>query len=584
MASEEVLRAIITARQSIARSMRAAASGTEELRDTMAATAASSAGLERSLDQSEGEANQFDDAIGDAARAATSAAIAMALLQGRIDEVGDEATESAAKSTALSAALQSTAASASVSGSAMAATKASMGSLIALLPVVIAGLFGVSAALAGVAAAAVAAGAALAGIFAGGLLVMGEQAAAANEDLEGTLEGVQHVLEQISSAAAEALAPLRRPEFATAATAGINAALGALHALATLAADLAPALLSVTDRLGALSDSEAGAFLSELEALVRDTLPALEEMGAYLIENGADALRFLRVQAVALAPELGLLAMAVIDATVALSELGVTVVDTVGPVLAGLLFVLGPLVDVFEAMPPILQAVTIGMATAVPVTVALTTAVAALAAALWATGIPEIIIALSVLAAAFGAVLGIIGGLISYFDLWGPIMDELVAAWNRFIEAIEYYLNLSSMMTNNFKKLRLYLGALQAALVAVGSALAWLGQQYETYLEPMVEQLLQLIGLTEQAVDSAGGISLQGAKLEQPTAGGSGASGAGRAGGTSASERISEARDNRREYRFDFSGASFGGDSSQRQIERAVEEALKKERSRSSDM
>lgn len=618
--------------------MRSAASGTRELRDAMAQAIASSSGLVGAIDTTEDQTEEYERTIAGLARdsvqaaatqefleqgidnageAAISAAAAMRTYESRVDEVGDESVETAAESAALASSLQAAAAAAGGASVNMGPLNTSIKSAIVALPVLIGLLGSLSAALGGVAIAGGGAVGALGALFAGGLIGRAEAMAAASSELEGRGEALERIMTQLGSAIDEAAAPLQT-------LASQEAAMSVLAGLVTLVGDLSrsaarlrEAFAPVAARLGETFWAEEARGIAELEKAITDLLPILEDLAFAVLAGLPDLIAWLRSEALRVVPALGDFATSAIPVVRELAEIGSTLLRLTLPALSLLLDALVPILDLFTLLPDslIVAAAAFGVVSAALVTYGGVAALAASATAALDAAITALLAKLGAIATVLSggtvllvaALVAAVVGAITYFDLWDDILRSIVGAWNSLVEVIEFAVNA---FVNLSRSIESFLGPATVLIPVIGQ-LMWLIANWGEVVQAVtqfvdrltgawenfaksvmkyVDPVLDALGRIEEQVDRTGGVSLEGAKIDTPSAAATG--GPSRKGQRETMEgaprgireRAREIRKAREEYNFNFSGATFNGDTSQRDVERAVKRALERQRSRSSDM
>jgi len=617
--------------------MRSAAEGTRELRDAMAQTIASSSGLVGAIDTTEDQTEEYErtiaglardsvqaaatqeflaEGIEDASEAAISAAAAMRTYESRVDEVGDESVEAAAESAGLASSLQAAAAAAGGASVNMGPLNTSIKSAVVALPVLIGLLGSLSAALGGVAIAGGGAAGALGALFVGGLVGRAEAMAAASSELEGRGEALERMMTQLGSAVDEAAAPLQT-------LASQEAAMSVLGGLVTLVGDLSRSaarlretFAPVAARLGGTFWAEEARGIAELEKAVTDLLPILEDLAFFVLAELPDLIAWLRSEALRVVPALGDFATSAIPVVRELAEIGSTLLRLTLPALSILLDALVPILDLFTLLPDslIVAAAAFGVVSAALVTYGGVAALAASATAALDAAITALLAKLGAIATVLSggtvllvaALVAAVVGAITYFDLWDDILRSLVGAWNALVEVIEFGINAFVVASRAIESI---LGPATVLIPVIGQ-LMWLianfgevvnfvtgaidalSEAWSNFVRTVTQSLEPVFRGLERVmtmIDQAGGIQLEGAKLDTPSAAATG--GPSRKGqwetmeGSSQGirQRAREIRQAREEYNFNFSGATFNGDTSKRDVERAVERAIERRRSRNSD-
>ena len=631
---EETLRAIISARETLSKDMRNAAEGTRELRQAMAESALSSSefvgamavteeqteSLEQTLETLQRDAEStaasqhiLAEGIDAAGDAALESAVLMDLYEGRVEEAGEEARETTMENMGLAASMQAVAAAAGEASVNIGPFNTNVRRAVIALPALIALVGSLATVLTGLSVAALAAGGALIALFAGGMVGAAEDLESASADIESRMEALEQIFTNVGSAIDQVTEPIQGLAMQQAALDALGGLVMIIGDLANSAERLMPIFSEVHAALAPTFWAEEAKGVAELEKMIIDLMPLLERMAFYIFTELPDLIAWLREETERVGPAMGDFATSLIPVVRELSEFGGTIFNLTLPALSLLLDGVAILLDLINAVPePVAAAiVAFGALSAALVMAnttitlstisvsALTSAVWGLATAVWGGLFGPITASIAIIAGLAAAVVGII----TYFEWWGDIIDGLVWAWNGLIEVIEFSINAIVASANKIDE---WVGVWLLAFPVLnhmiwlianfGEIMEWVGnvidearEKWEAFVRAVRKwagPLADAIGGMANEVDQAGGVSLEGAKLEQ--GGGPGASRAEaerRAdsdGSQAASERAQDFRGQKEEYNFDFSGSSFG-DQSQRDIEKAVEEALERHRRKTSD-
>jgi hypothetical protein len=599
-------------------------SGARDLVDANIASASSLKELEQRIDESGdealGTAEQVDQLEGEVRSLIDEAIAASATtdtLEGRIDELGDEMAQAAGGGAALAASLQAVSSAAGEASVNVGPFNTNVRRAIVALPVLI-GLAGsFVTVLYGVAAGAAAAGGALAMLFAGGLIGKAEAMVQSSEDLENRMEALQRIFSEFGASLAAATEPLQD-------LSNQQATITFLEGLVTLVGDLSNSVARLAPLFGRVSNALGGTFwreeaqgIAELEMMVRQLMPLLQDMTYFVLTQLPDLIAWLREETVRTAPAMGDLAVSMLPLVANLIEFTNTLLRLTLPAISILINIISPLVAALASIPDPLMAATLAfiIVTAAVSTYATSASIATAATtALYAALSPiigvlaGIIGSVSIVAIKIAALTAVIVGLITYLDLWDDILNGLIWAWNMLIELIEFSINSIIAISNavwelmgplsillpfiggaifvisNWKEI---MDAARNAIEALGNAIKWLSKMADKYLGGIISDVTE----AQKKVDEIGGVDLSAGKFGQPAgtseggpSRGSGATGQGGSGSTlTPSERADQLRENRREYTFDFSNSSFGDGMSERDIEKAVEKALRKAEETESD-
>lgn len=641
MVREETLRALVSAKETMSRSMRQAAKGTRDLRDSMSQTIASGSGLVGVMDASEHQVEEYERAIAGLGREsvqaaaeqeflaqgalhvgskALRAATKMEVYERSVDRAGDEAAETAVENLGLAASLQSVAAAAGEASVNVGPFNTSVRRAAVALPAVIALVGSFTTVLLGMATAALAAGGALMALFAGGLIGRAEEMARHSADIENTMEALKEIFLNLKDAILQVTEPIRELGMQDAAMALLEGMVVIIGDLADSAARLMSVFGEVNDRLGATFWAEEARGMAEVEKMIKDLMPLLEDLTFYILTKLPDLFAWLREETLRVGPALGDFFTSALSVARALSEIGGTILRLTLPALSLVLDATTLIIDAFNAIPdPVVAAAA---AFAITATVLITYAGAATAATAATALLDKTIMALAaklgVIAAPLSATVVIIAavvaaiiGLISYFNLWDDITSVLVATWNGLVEVVEFIINGIIILTKAvfdfimsilkgipiIGDLIRWLGGLDKWIKVIGDAVDWLGDKWDAFVKKVMKWIGPIVeaisGFMDQ-VDEAGGVELDAAKIENPSSESRGGpetdrtdeeaqATADRGASADAQRTTDEIRETHEENNFDFSGASFGSGMSERDIERAVERALAHKNSTSSD-
>lgn len=636
MVREETLRAIISARERLSAAMRDAAEGTRDLRNSMVEAALQSSSLVGSLDVAESELDEYERAVAqvgreatvsaieqefleqgidDAGEAAIEAAGAMELYEIFVDEAGDEARETAAENFGLAASLRAVGAAAGEASVNVGPFNTSVRRAIVALPVLIGLVGSFTTVLLGVAGAAGAASGALAALFAGGILGRAQQLARTSSEIEGTGEALERIFTEVASSIDEATEPIQ--DIATQ-----QAALDTLKGLVTLSGDLADSAAYLSSTFAAVEARLAPTFwaeeargIAEVEESIMELMPILEDLTFYVLANLPDFIAWVREETERVAPAMGDFFTSLVPVTRELIEISGTLLRLTLPALSLLLDMLVPVIGTLEAVPDpaIAAAAAFAVTSAALVAYAGSASLAAAATGLLEAALAPVIAILGTISAPItlsialiAALVAAIVGLVTWLDLWDDIVNVIIATWNGLINIIEFAVNAFVNLSRGIEEI---LGPLTLLIPIIGTTMwlianwgdvvqavtrfidgmtrAW--EDFVTSVMKYVDPVLKAMRKVEEQVDKSGGVSLEGAKIDEPSATAEG--GPSRRGGDDrmagagprVRDRTREIESRREEVVFDFSGSEFNGDTTQADVERAVERALEKQRSRSSD-
>lgn len=638
MVREETLRALISARETISESMRNAAEGTRDLGQAMAEAVVSSGAVANSLNLAETETNQYQRAVAglgremmttatqqkfysetieDAGGDALVAAAKMQAYRSSVDEAGDQATQAAVQNFGLATSLSGVAAAAGAASVNIGPFNTNVKAAIIALPALVALVGAVTVGLAGLATAAIGAAGALALLFTGGLLGRAEEMERHSAGIESRMQALEEIFSSMAGALSQALEPVQNLSAQDAAFSVLQGIVTIIGDLANSAARLQGLFGRVAERLDSVFWAEEARGIAEMEQIIQELMPHLERLTFYILTNLPDFIAWMRQEANQIIPVLGNFTNSAINLGRELVEIGTTLLSLTLPALSILLDAGALILDVFTKIPDALYAAAIafGVVAGALFLYSGSATIAAIATALLDLALSPIIATVTAVASAVSATTLAIAGLaavlvgaITYFNLWDDIIGGLVVLWNMLVESIEFVVNafiwLSHVLSDTLGPLLMLMGGVGILMLlignwdkvmqALGRTIEWLGNMWEGFVETVMRwigPILEAIGLVHDTVDEAGGIELNAAKLDRP---GGDPSGEGpsqeqarrradQGAGAGVRRRSQQVREQRQQNNFDFSGASFGEDTSEAQVERAVERALERNQSQSSD-
>jgi len=210
---------------------------------------------------------------------------------------------------------------------------------------------GLTTSIAGVTAAAITAGVAFGGIFGAGLLTMGEQAAEANSELEGTMEGIQHVMEGFRDQLVNALEPLQNQQ-------SIQMLERFVDGVARLVNISARGIAGMQDFLSVFQADIGRSFFHnmpnlvvEIQETIRAFAPFINDFIYWFMDALPRALAFFEEQGVRILPTIAAFGKQLIETTKEFSRFGVTLFKAVLPVLGVFLQTLTDVVKVVNSIP-----------------------------------------------------------------------------------------------------------------------------------------------------------------------------------------------------------------------------------------
>jgi len=472
------------------------------------------------LAEGAGRSAIYAEGVGEVAQEQAEAAASAAYLQSQIERVGDEATQSGLKARFFGESLDDIdAGDLRANLGPLSGTIATVGATAAAATPAI---LGMASALGGLAAGGVLAGAGGGALFAGGIQKRAEELAATSEQFEDTSEATEaiwaNVKEQIDQATAQ-LQTERSAQFAT-------ENLEALVSLSGMAADeLAGMQNTLYPLLSGLRSSalqEAPESFDALGDSVERLEPQLQGLDS-VIEAAPDAIRYFTDAAVRLGPELTHLAWSATMLAAEAGELGLTIGETVLPPLNTMFGVAAWGIGVFNSLPAPIKQAGVAAAIAAGGVTLLSGSVYALAAALWATGIPEIALLIGGLVGALAALeaqFGLVSKSVQFsITWWNTLVDLAEIATNHvlgFAQSVTDLLGPFTMLIPVFGPAIYLLGNLDQMAQSAGNAIDWLGDKItrlaklaDKYLGPVLEQ----IDKASEQSESVGGVDLEAAKI-----------------------------------------------------------------------
>lgn len=246
--------------------------------------------------------------------------------QGRIDEVGDEMR--GAGRDGLAASLN------------LGPFNFALSSIAVQLPAIITLLGGLSASLLGVATAALIAAGAMGAIFAGGVMALQEQGMSLQDMMKQFKEDLKGAMEPLVNE--QSLNMLRR----------------FLDGIVRAVSGFAQAIASMQDVFSGFQAAIGGAFfdnfpalLANIELLIRDLLPFVEDFFVWFFEKLPKALNFFRRQGNRIMPVIADVSNNIVNFLSAFSEFGVTILKGILPAIGAFLSVLTDIIEVVNALP-----------------------------------------------------------------------------------------------------------------------------------------------------------------------------------------------------------------------------------------
>jgi len=246
--------------------------------------------------------------------------------QGRIDEVGDEMR--GAGRDGLAASLN------------LGPFNFALSSIAVQLPAIITLLGGLSASLLGVATAALIAAGAMGAIFAGGVMALQEQGMSLQDMMKQFKEDLKGAMEPLVNE--QSLNMLRR----------------FLDGIVRAVSGFAQAIASMQDVFSGFQAAIGGAFfdnfpalLANIELLIRDLLPFVEDFFVWFFEKLPKALNFFRKQGNRIMPVIADVSNNIVNFLSAFSEFGVTILKGILPAIGAFLSVLTDIIQVVNALP-----------------------------------------------------------------------------------------------------------------------------------------------------------------------------------------------------------------------------------------
>lgn len=538
-------------------------------------------------------------AFGEALDSVDDDALAMAVgantAKGAVDELGDEALQSSVELQALDSQMDDVARSSVGLAGSLGPLRGGLSTIGPLAAGIVPPLISLSGALGGVAAAGGGAAAGIAAIAGAGLQRQAENMAAASSQFEDSGEAMESIMSDFKGAISEAFEPLKTAANTEFAMSGLEGAVELAHAAAEGFAQMQDTLRPLASTFGAAVLESAPAVFDELDTTIQELTPTLEGF-ANAIRDIPAAIAWFREQAVALQPELGSTTTSALGAAAAVGSFGTTILELVLPPLSVALDILAWTANLLAGIPkPVLAAAAaFGIYAAVVATYGGVSAAAS--AATWSLvgAIATLTAPISGTALAIAAVVGAIAGVITYFGWWDDILGALTTVWNALISYIEFSLRIwytvkkvISQLIGTFVDLVLTVTGLGAVLDWLGDMWNWIvGVVYDSidailgWIDSAVSALQDLMNWAMSVVNAIPGvnidfgniqktINLDGLKADDGDDDGDDGD------DRSPEQTTGEGAQKKTEQHYDFSGADFGG-ASQSQVERTVEEAVRK--------
>jgi len=582
----EALNASLLATETISRAMNSAANATEMAGDEAVQSGVEFGSLGSALDQVDDEAIEMG--------------VGMRTAKGAVDEMGDEALEAALETKALDSAMDDAAASSLGLAASMGPLRGSIGTMGPLVAGVVPPLFGLAGALGGVATAAGAAAGGIAAIAFGGLQRRAENMAAASSEFESSAEAMKAIFEDFGSELKEATEPLQTAANTEFVMSGLEGVVDLVGIASRGFAQMAGTLREVGSMFGGEILASAPAVFDELDATLTALMPSLEAL-ASMLGDIPQLIAFLRESTVRVQSEIIGLGGAVVDAAAGLTTLGVAILDVVLPVLNPLLSLIGWTATLIGSLPePVLAAAgAFAVYTAVVAVYGSVAGAAAAATGVLAGAIGVITAPISATAVAIGALIGAVVGIITYFGLWGDIIEFVAGVWNALVSIVEFAIEVTYGMVLAIEDLlgplTFLLGPLGVVIWTianlgeiikfVGGVFDWFMGVVNTVISTVMGWVDTAIGAIQQLMDWAmsvvnaiPGVSVDFGDVQETI----------NLDGLKAGEKTESAPEDKDEGKtkeesknhYDFRGADFGN-ASQSQVEQTVTEAVRKANSES---
>jgi hypothetical protein len=582
----EALNASLLATETISRAMNSAANATEMAGDEAVQSGVEFGSLGSALDQVDDEAIQM--------------AVGMRTAKGAVDEMGDEALQAALETKALDSAMDDAATSSLGLAASMGPLRGSIGTMGPLVAGVVPPLFGLAGALGGVATAAGTAAGGIAAIAFGGLQRKAENMAAASSEYKNASEAMQAIFADFGSQLKEATEPLQTAANTEFAMSGLEGLIELVGIASRGFAQMSGTLREVGSMFGGEILASAPAVFDELDATLTALMPSLEAL-ASMLGDVPQLIAFLRESTVRVQSEMIGLGGAVVDAAAGLTTLGVAILDLVLPVLNPLLSLIGWTATLIGSLPePVLAAAAaFGIYTAVVAVYGSVAGAAAAATGVLAGAIGVITAPISATAVAIGALIAAVVGIITYFGLWGDIIEFVKGVWNALVSIVEFAIEVTYGMILAIEDLlgplTFLLGPLGVVIWTianlgeiikfVGGLFDWFMGVVNTVISTVMGWVDTAIGAIQQLMDWAMSVvnAIPGVNVDfgdvQETV---------NLDGLKAGEETESAPEDKDEGKtkqeaknhYDFRGADFGG-ASQSQVEQTVAEAVRKANSES---
>lgn len=514
-----------------------------------------------------------------------------------VDEVGDEAVESAAQLQAFSQSQGAAAASSAGLAGSLGPVQGNLSKIGPLAAGAIPPIVGLGGALGGIATAAGGAAAGMAGMFAGGLQRKAENMAAANADIADSGEAMQQIFDQLKSSISDAMEPLQTAANTEFAMAGLEGVVNLVGIASEGIAQMQDTLRPLAATLGSSVLETAPAIFDEIDKTVRSLEGTLAGT-AGVIRDIPTAIAWFREQATALDEDLVSFGGSAIGATVAVGELGTTILKVALPAFSATLDALTWLTGAFNSLPgPVKTAAIVATAATAAYYMYATSATGAMVSTYGlATAIGVLTGPITGVVVAVAALIGGVAAAISYFGLWNDIIGAVTGGWNALVGAIEFVIEVVyaviSAIGQLLGKWALFMGPLGIVIFTIshlGEIINWVGEMFRWFSGLVADVIDSVLGWVDTAVsaiqdlmewamnvvnaipgvnidfgDIQESIELDALKTDS----------AGEEGGEASDQPTEEKTQKEKSNHYDFRGADFGGASSS-EIERTVKEAVR---------
>ncbi|MDS0284677.1 hypothetical protein [Haloarcula onubensis] len=517
--------------------------------------------------------------------------------KGAVDELGDESLESAAELQTLSGSMGAASASSAGLAASLGPLRGSISSLGPIAAGVVPPLIGLGGALGGLATAGGGAAAGIAAIAGAGLQRKAENMAAASSEFADSGEAMQAIMDELKASMSEAIAPLKTMASTEFAMAGLEGLVELTGIAATSIAELQDTLMPLGSALGADVLEAAPVIFDEIGMTVEALSGQLEGLGG-VIQDIPEMIAWFREQAVALTPELGNFAGSLIGATAAIGSFGTSILELILPPLSVALDLIGYFAGLLAAIPkPLLAAAgAFAIYTAAVAVYGGVAGVAAAASTVLAGTIGALTAPISGTALAIAAVIGAVVGIITYFGWWEDIINVVTAAWNGFVEIVEFGIEITYAMIKAIGDIlgpiALVLGPLGVLIWTIdnlGRIIDWAGQMFRWFsglvndvvsnvlgwVDTAVSAIRDLMDWAMNVVNAIPGVNIDFGNIQENIELDALKSGGGDEGGEQEEKTESEQTKNEAKNHYDFRGADFGG-ASATDVERTVSEAIRK--------